>query len=39
MNGLMNKKEKGHLWINIDLEDAILICTIAGDCIGRKKAA
>ena len=37
-HGLMNKKEKGHVWINIDQEDATLICTITDDGIGRKKA-
>src|SRR3954452_23298023 len=26
-HGLMNKEEEGHLWVNIDQEDATLICT------------
>jgi sensor histidine kinase YesM len=38
-HGLMNKKEEGHLCINIDQEDSTLICTITDDGIGRKKAA
>jgi ligand-binding sensor domain-containing protein len=38
-HGLMNKKEGGHLCINIDQEDSTLICTITDDGIGRKKAA
>jgi sensor histidine kinase YesM len=38
-HGLMNKEGEGHLWVNIDQEAATLICTIADNGIGRKKAA
>ena len=38
-HGLMNKEGEGHVWINIDQEDSTLLCTIADDGIGRKKAA
>ena len=38
-HGLMNKESEGHLWINIDQQDSILICTITDDGIGRKKSA
>ncbi|MBD0375649.1 MAG: hypothetical protein ICV51_08490 [Flavisolibacter sp.] len=35
----MHKKGQGHVWININQEDSVLICTITDDGIGRKKAA
>jgi ligand-binding sensor domain-containing protein len=38
-HGLVNKKDEGHLCINISQEDSVLICTITDDGIGRKKAA
>jgi len=38
-HGLMNKEGEGHLSINIQQENSTLICTIADDGIGRKKAA
>lgn len=38
-HGLMQKKEKGHLEIELYLEDKILFCKITDDGIGRKKAA
>ena len=39
-HGLMNKEEKGHLGIEIYLQDDnILCCKITDDGIGRKKAA
>jgi len=38
-HGLMNKEAEGHLSINIQQENSILICTIADDGIGRKRAA
>jgi LytS/YehU family sensor histidine kinase len=38
-HGLMNKEGRGHLWININQKGNTLICTIADDGIGRKKAA
>jgi tetratricopeptide (TPR) repeat protein len=38
-HGLMHKKEKGHLEIELYAEDEILFCIITDDGIGRKKAA
>src|SRR5438045_1460430 len=38
-HGLMHKKEKGHLEIELTLEKEILLCQIIDDGIGRKKAA
>ena len=38
-HGLMHKKEKGHLEIEIYLEEKLLYCRITDDGIGRKKAA
>jgi ligand-binding sensor domain-containing protein len=38
-HGLMNKKDKGKLQIELYLEDTILFCRITDDGIGRKKAA
>jgi hypothetical protein len=38
-HGLMHKKEKGHLEIELYLNEEILICKITDDGIGRKKAA
>ena len=42
-HGLMNLPDRwereGHLWININQEDSMLICTITDNGIGRKKAA
>jgi len=38
-HGLMHKKEKGHLEIELYLEKEILFCKIIDDGIGRKKAA
>jgi two-component sensor histidine kinase len=35
----MNKEAEGHLSINIQQENSTLICTIADNGIGRKKAA
>ena len=38
-HGLMHKKEKGHLQIELYLEEQMLFCKITDDGIGRKKAA
>ncbi len=38
-HGLMLKKEKGNLWVNINREGNDLICTVTDNGIGRKKAA
>ncbi len=38
-HGLMHKKEKGHLEIELYLEKEILFCKITDDGIGRKEAA
>src|SRR5206468_12093608 len=38
-HGLMHKKEKGHLEIELSLEKEMLLCKITDDGIGRKKAA
>jgi len=38
-HGLMHRKEKGHLEIELYLEKEILFCKIMDDGIGRKKAA
>jgi sensor histidine kinase YesM len=38
-HGLMHKKEKGHLEIEIYHQEKILFCKITDDGIGRKKAA
>jgi two-component sensor histidine kinase len=38
-HGLMHKKEKGHLEIELSQADDTLYCRIADDGIGRKKAA
>jgi len=38
-HGLMHKKEKGHLEIELYQEKGILLCKIIDDGIGRKKAA
>lgn len=38
-HGLMHKKEKGHLSIELTEQDKMLNCRIADDGIGRKKAA
>jgi LytS/YehU family sensor histidine kinase len=38
-HGLMHKKEKGHLEIELYIEDETLFCKIADDGIGRNKAA
>jgi tetratricopeptide (TPR) repeat protein len=38
-HGLMNKKEKGHLGIEIFQQENMLCCRIIDDGIGRKKAA
>ena len=38
-HGLMHKKEKGHLEIEIFLKEKLLHCRISDDGIGRKKAA
>jgi tetratricopeptide (TPR) repeat protein len=38
-HGLMHKKEKGHLSIEISQQDDVLYCRIADDGIGRQKAA
>jgi LytS/YehU family sensor histidine kinase len=38
-HGLMHKKEKGHLEIELYQEKEILNCKITDDGIGRKKAA
>lgn len=37
-HGLMLKKEKGNLWVNISHEASFLICTVTDNGIGRKKA-
>jgi len=38
-HGLMLKKERGHLWIEIKQKEQYLVCSITDDGIGRKKAA
>lgn len=38
-HGLMHKEEKGHLEIELFLENKLLCCKIVDDGIGRKKAA
>jgi ligand-binding sensor domain-containing protein len=38
-HGLMPKKEKGHLAINLYQQDKILFCKITDDGIGRKRAS
>ena len=38
-HGLMHKKEKGHLDIELYLKENLLICKITDDGIGRKRAA
>jgi LytS/YehU family sensor histidine kinase len=38
-HGLMLKKDKGNLWVNISQERSNLICTVTDNGIGRKKAA
>jgi LytS/YehU family sensor histidine kinase len=38
-HGLMHKKEKGHLRIELYEQDEILLCKVIDDGIGRKKAA
>lgn len=38
-HGLMHKEEKGHLEIDLFLENQLLCCKIIDDGIGRKKAA
>lgn len=38
-HGLMNKKEKGHLEVEIFQQEDMLCCRIIDDGIGRKKAA
>ena len=38
-HGLMHKKEKGHLEIELFLKEKSLFCKITDDGIGRKKAA
>jgi hypothetical protein len=38
-HGLMHKEEKGHLHIGISQNDDMLLCKIADDGIGRKRAA
>ena len=38
-HGLMHKKEKGHLEIELYLTEKILFCKITDDGIGRKRAA
>lgn len=38
-HGLMNKKEKGHLRIEVFQQENMLCCRIIDDGIGRKKAA
>jgi tetratricopeptide (TPR) repeat protein len=38
-HGLMQKKESGHLEIELYTKDELLFCKIADDGIGRKKAA
>jgi hypothetical protein len=37
-HGLMHKKEKGHLQVELCLEEQMLFCKITDDGIGRKKA-
>jgi len=37
-HGLMHKKEKGHLEIELYLEEEILLCKITDDGVGRKYA-
>jgi ligand-binding sensor domain-containing protein len=38
-HGLMHKKEKGHLEIELYIKEKILFCKITDDGIGRKRAA
>jgi len=38
-HGLMHKKEKGHVEIELHQQEEILVCKITDDGIGRKKAA
>jgi LytS/YehU family sensor histidine kinase len=38
-HGLMHKKERGYLEIELSQEDKILFCKITDDGVGRKKAA
>jgi LytS/YehU family sensor histidine kinase len=37
-HGLMHKKEKGHLKIELNQQDEIVFCKITDDGVGRKKA-
>jgi LytS/YehU family sensor histidine kinase len=37
-HGLMHKKEKGHLKIELYQEEEIMFCKITDDGVGRKKA-
>ena len=37
-HGLMHKREKGHLAVELNVEDEILYCKITDDGIGRKQA-
>ncbi|MDQ6890993.1 MAG: sensor protein lytS, partial [Bacteroidota bacterium] len=38
-HGLMHKKERGHLEIELYIKDKLLFCKITDDGVGRKKAA
>ena len=38
-HGLMLKKDKGNLWVNICQDKSLLICTVTDNGIGRAKAA
>jgi LytS/YehU family sensor histidine kinase len=38
-HGLMHKKERGHLEIELAREDVVLCCTITDNGVGRRKAA
>ena len=38
-HGLMHKESEGNLVVSVDQYDALLVCTITDDGVGRKKSA